>query len=525
MKELTPTEVARHNVETDCWVIVEGKVYDVTSFLSSHPGGTKILLKQGGKDASKLFAQFHKPSVLPRFQHLIVGQIPGAVSSPATTVGQKVEQRPRHSKSSFGDLVPYGDPNWYQDYDSPYYNQSHREWRSKVRLFVENHVMPHRLEWDELGRESKECVIPASVFRKMADTGLLPGFVGPPWPAKYTKQAAPPDFDAFHELILLDEFCRCGSGGVVWGLIEGLSIGLPPILTWGSDYLKDLVASQCLSGEKFIALCISEPWSGSDVAGLKTTATRKGDTYVVNGAKKWITNGLWADYFTVAVRTGDKGARGISMLLVERDRPGVTVSKMTCMGVWASGTALITFEDVQVPVKNLIGTEGKGFSYIVSNFNHERWAFVVQANRFARVCFEEAFKYALQRETFGQKLIEHQMLRWKLAEMARQIESTQAWLEQVTFSLKTMTKEQSNQRLNGTIALMKAQSTKTFEYCAREALQIFGGEGYVRNGSAAKVECLYRDVRAWAIPGGSEEIMLDFGVRQASKDAQARAKL
>eukprot|EP00808_Paulinella_micropora_P027605 g28368.t1 len=519
LKLITLEEVAKHKTEKDCWVVVEDKVYNVTEFLPSHPGGAKILLKQGGRDATKLFHMYHKPSVLGRYQHLVVGTTRTGSVAPAAPA------RPIHSKTSFGDLVPYADPNWYQDLSSPYYSDSHRAWRQKVRAFVEREVMPNCVKWDELGREAHQRVIPDTVFKQMGEQGLLAGVVGPPWPKNFITNQGPEKFDAFHELILLDEICRCGSGGVVWGLIEGLSIGLPPVLTWGSDQLKTRVAAKCLAGEQFIALCISEPWTGSDVAGLQSTARREGDVYVVNGAKKWITNGLWADYFTVAVRTGGKGARGISMLLIDRNTPGVSVSKMACMGVWASGTALITFEDVKVPVTNLIGQEGKGFGYIVHNFNHERWAFAVQSLRFARVCYEEAFKYAHQRKTFGKPLMEHQMLRWKFAEMARQIESSYAWLEQLTFSLKTMSKEESNARLNGAIALLKAQATKTFEYCAREALQVFGGEGYVRNGSASKVECLYRDVRAWAIPGGSEEIMLDFGVRQASKDAQAKAKL
>jgi len=309
--------------------------------------------------------------------------------------------------------------------------------------------------------------------------------------------------------------------GVMWGLIEGLSIGLPPILLFGSDYLKDKVAKDCLAGEKFICLCISEPWAGSDVAGMQTTAKREGDHYIVNGAKKWITNGIWADYYTVAVRTGGPGGRGtLSMLLLDKNMPGIKCTKMQCTGAWGSGTTYITFEDVKVPVKNLIGKEGDAFKYIMYNFNHERWGFVAQSIRFARVCYEESFKYAMQRKTFGKKLLEHQMIRWKFAEMARQIEATQNWLENVTYQLKTMPKTESNPKLGGDIALMKAQATKTFEYCAREAVQIFGGAAYVRSGVGSKVERMYRDVKAMAIPGGSEEIMLDFAVRQAMKKSK-----
>ena len=191
---------------------------------------------------------------------------------------------------------------------------------------------------------------------------------------------------------------------------------------------------------------------------------------------------------------------------------------MDCQGVWSSGTTFIEFENVEVPFANLIGKEGEGFKYIMKNFNHERWGFVVQANRFARVCLEESIKHAMKRKTFGKALINHEVIRWKIAEMARQVESTHAWLENITHQLNSFKSyEEAMTVLAGPISLMKAHSTKVFEYCAREASQIFGGAAYTRSGIGEKVERLYRDVRAYAIPGGSEEILLDLGVRQAVK--------
>jgi len=208
---------------------------------------------------------------------------------------------------------------------------------------------------------------------------------------------------------------------------------------------------------------------------------------------------------------------GVSLLLIERGLPGVTTRQMLCTGVWPSGTAYITFEDVKVPIENLIGEENVGFKYIMYNFNHERWAICVQATRFARVCLEEAFKYAHKRKTFGKRLIDHAVIRLKIAHMARQVEATQSWLESVTYQMSTLDKFTQFKVLAGPIALLKAQSTQVFEYCAREAAQIFGGLAYTRGGQAEKVERLNREVRAYAIPGGSEEIMLDLGVRQAVK--------
>ena len=266
-------------------------------------------------------------------------------------------------------------------------------------------------------------------------------------------------------------------------------------------------------------MCITEPYAGSDVANIRCEAKKDptGRFYIVTGEKKWITNGIWADYFTVAVRTGGKGSSGISLLVIEKSMKGVECKRMDCMGVWASGTTFITFDEVRVPVENLIGNENEGFKYIMHNFNHERWGFVVQANRFARVCYEEAFTYAHRRRTFGQRLIDHAVIRHKLAEMIRQIEATHNLLENITYQMNTLSEEQKPKMLAGITALAKVQATKVFEFCAREAAQIFGGASYVRGGQGEKVERLYRDVRAYAIPGGSEEIMLDFGVRDSMK--------
>lgn len=195
---------------------------------------------------------------------------------------------------------------------------------------------------------------------------------------------------------------------------------------------------------------------------------------------------------------------GISVLLIERSFGGVSTRRMDCQGVWSSGTTYITFEDVKVPVENLIGKENQGFKVIMTNFNHERIGIIIQAVRFARVCYEESVKYANKRRTFGQKLINHAVIRMKLAHMARQIEASYSWLESLIFQCQKMNDTEAMLKLGGAIAGCKAQATTTFEFCAREASQIFGGLSYSRGGQGAKVERLYRDVRAYAIPGGSE---------------------
>lgn len=242
-----------------------------------------------------------------------------------------------------------------------------------MREFVEAELMPNCYEWDEAKS------IPKDLFAKCYRAGFLPGVVGPPWPTQYAGSIVagglkPEQYDAFCELISTDEVSRTGSGGICWGLFGGLSIGLPPVMKFGSKFLQDKVCGPCLKGEKVICLAITEPYAGSDVANLQCEAkkTEDGKHYIVNGEKKWITNGVFADYFTVAVRTGGKGMGGVSMLLVERSA-GVTTRQMQCQGVWASGTTYITFEDVKVPVENLIGKENQGFKYIMYNFNHERY--------------------------------------------------------------------------------------------------------------------------------------------------------
>jgi len=523
----TIEEVAKHNTPTDCWIIIDSGVYNVTNFLSSHPGGRKVILNLAGKNATKEFHSFHNAAdVLKKYGPQLyignIGSIAGADERSKLSLGNTAKVG-----DAFGNLVPYCDPNWYQEWKSPYYNDSHRRFRAAMREFVDREIIPFAHEWDESKSISKD------LWEKGFKAGWLPGLIGPPWPTQYigthiAGNVKPEEFDTFHELILLDELSRCGSAGVLWGIITGLSIGLPPVMNFGSRQLQDKVCVATLTGRKFFCLCITEPGAGSDVANIQTTAkkTADGRHYIVNGEKKFITNGIWADYFTVAVRTGGPGMTGISFLLMERTMPGIQTRPMKCSGVWASGTAYVTFEDVKVPAENLIGQENQGFKYVMHNFNHERWGIVVQCSRFARVCYEDAFQYAHKRKTFGKRLIDHPVIRQKLGHMARQVEATHSWLETITFQLKSMQLQQpppdnsAMAKIGGSIALLKAQSTQTMEFCAREAMQIFGGLAYTRGGQGERVERLYREVRAYAIAGGSEEIMLDLGVRQAIKSAK-----
>ncbi|KAI9216893.1 acyl-CoA dehydrogenase/oxidase [Blastocladiella britannica] len=533
-------EVAKHKSATDAWIVVKDHVYDVTKFIAVHPGGRKILLKHIGTDATKPWLSFHNPAILETVgKKYLIGAVAGtdaAAASPAASgpsaapspasVGTPVSELypvptdQAELRAPFGDQIPFSDAPWYQDFHSPYYKDSHRRVRAFMRAFVEREMMPFCHEWDEQKK------LPRDLYIKAGRAGILQAVAGPLVPSHFVAPlpAGVPaeEWDVFHEYIVADELCRTGSGGAVWGLIGGLGIGMPPVIMFGSEELKQKVLPGCYLGEKNICLSITEPHAGSDVANIKTEArlTPDGKHYILNGEKKWITNGAFADYFTVACRTGGEGMGGISLLLVEKTMPGVTARQMHCSGMWASGTGYITFEDVKVPAENIIGQVNKGFKYIMKNFNHERMGIVIQATRFSRVCFEEALKHANRRRTFGKKLVQHDVIRHKLAQMAGRIEGVHSWMESLMYQSQHMSEQEQMLRLGGPIALLKAQSTLTMEYVAREAAQIFGGLAYTRGGQAEKVERLYREVRAYAIPGGSEEIMLDLGMRQSLKVAQ-----
>jgi len=247
-------------------------------------------------------------------------------------------------------------------YHSPYFNETHAALRAEVREWVESAIEPYVTEWDE------NRLVDPEIYKEMGRRGYLAGLLGVHYPTQYTggksvKSVPPEKWDLFHELVITDEICRAASGGLVWNLIGGFGIGCPPLLKFGKKSLVDRILPGILSGDKRICLAITEPDAGSDVAGLNCEAklSADGKHYIVNGEKKWITNGIWSDYFTTAVRTGGPGMNGVSLLLIERSFGGVSTRKMDCQGVWSSGTTYITFEDVKVPVENLIGKENQGF--------------------------------------------------------------------------------------------------------------------------------------------------------------------
>jgi acyl-CoA dehydrogenase len=375
---------------------------------------------------------------------------------------------------------------------SPYYDETHEALAMSVRRFVEREIAPHIDRWEAEGE------LPRALHIKAAEAGIL----GLRYPEEYGGHSE--GFDIFHGLAQTEELARVGAGGLTASLMTH-GIGLPPILALGSEEMKLRIATPVLAGEKIIALGITEPSGGSDVANLKTKAVKDGDHYVVNGSKMFITSGMRADYMTTAVRTGGAGAAGVSLLLIEMDRPGVTRTRLDKMGWRCSDTAAIYLEDVKVPAANLIGTENGGFIGIVRNFNSERLGMAMGCCAYARVCLEEAVAWAQQRETFGKPLVKHQSIRIKLANMARQINATQAWVDQCAWQV------QAGRDQPADFAMLKVQATQMLEAVARDAAQVLGGASYI---TGSKVERIYREVRVNAIGGGSEEIMLDLAGRQ-----------
>ncbi|MCC6295449.1 MAG: acyl-CoA dehydrogenase family protein, partial [Pseudomonadales bacterium] len=357
--------------------------------------------------------------------------------------------------------MPLGDfTSWFDQPLSPlYYNADHLAWRDTLRRFVDTEVAPHVDEWEEAGH------FPREMYKNAAAIGLLQ--LG--YPEEY---GGIPVADPFMAVVTALEQARAGGGGM-YASLNSHTIGLPPVLALGNAELKQRVIPPVIAGEKIAALAITEPGGGSDVANLKTTARRDGGHYVVNGGKIFITSGMRADFYTVAVRTGGEGAGGISLLLVEKGTPGFTQTELRKMGWWASDTAALYFDNCRVPVSNLIGEENRGFSGIMINFNMERLGIAATSVGLAMVCMDEAVAWARERKTFGKRLLDHQVIRHKIADMAKRILATRAFLEQTTWQM------QQGEVPVAELSLLKVQATETLEFCAREAVQIFGGNGFM----------------------------------------------
>lgn len=373
-----------------------------------------------------------------------------------------------------------------------YFDDSHRLVRDSVRRFVEREILPHIADWEEAEE------FPRELYRKAGEAGIL----GIGYPETY---GGSHEGDLFAKLAASEELMRSGSGGLVAGL-GSLDIGLPPLLKWGRPELRERIVPQVLAGEKIMALAVTEPSGGSDVASLKTRAVRDGDHYRVTGSKTFITSGVRADYYTVAVRTGGEGYGGISLLLVEKGTPGFTVGrKLKKMGWWASDTAELFFDDCRVPAEHLIGMENMGFACIMANFQSERLALATMANMTAQLALEEALKWSAEREAFGKPIGKFQVLKHRLAEMATQVEVSRE------FTYRQAAKMAAGQSVVKEISMAKNFATDVADRVVYDAVQLLGGMGYMRE---SLVERLYRDNRILSIGGGTREIMNEIIAKQ-----------
>jgi len=420
--------------------------------------------------------------------------------------------------------VPYAETFAWRGMHSPYHNEQHKQWRQYIRDFYDLHLREIAVDSENT---NEPC--PLELMQKLAEAGLLHTKLGP---GKHLHLAPmpmgikPEEYTYTHEKILQEETSRLQCPGFSDSCFAGFNIGAPPLINYGTEAMKREVLPEILAGRKRIALAITEAFAGSDVANIRTTAVKSDDGrhYIVNGTKKWISSGTFADYFVTAVRTGGEGHKGISMILIPR-MEGVETKIIKTAYSSSAGTAYITFENVMVPVENLMGEENKGFRMVMSNFNHERWVIAVSIIAGARYVVEECFKWATQRKVFGQPLIMQSVIREKLGIMVAAVETVDAYADLLTHQMNNMAYDEQNKQLGGPISLLKYQATRTAHQVADQAVQCFGGRGFTKTGMGRVVETFARTYKAAAVYGGSEEIMVDLGVRQAMKFYPMDARL
>lgn len=415
---LSRAEVAKHNTAEDCWVIIDHKVYDLSDFLDAHPGGNVVLAQVAGKDATVDFYQLHRQEVLTKYKDLCIGTLEGETP-------EVIDQQP-------GDLsaVPYAEPLWLRpEFSSPYFTESHRRLQKAIREFTDKYVTPEAQQ-----KEKDGTYISQELIDRMAETNILAMRLGPGEHLHGRKLLGGvvdgKEFDSFHDMILTQEMVRSSARGMCLqkktdvvkltnfigyqdGNMAGMSISLTAVKQWLKNKpLRDQLLEEVLSGKKKMCLAITEAFAGSDVAGLRTTAekTPDGKYYIVNGTKKWITNGMFSDYFVTGCRT----KKGFSVILIPRGE-GVDTTLIKTSYSTAAGTAFVQFDNVKVPVENLLGEEDKGFVVIMSNFNHERYMMAAAVIRMSRVIVEECLKWCNQRLVFKKALIEQPAIRQKYA--------------------------------------------------------------------------------------------------------------
>ncbi|CAM1366223.1 conserved hypothetical protein [Tenacibaculum sediminilitoris] len=372
--------------------------------------------------------------------------------------------------------------------NSMYFTEEHEAFRQSFKDFLQKEVVPHIDKWE------KEGAVERFIWKKFGEMG----YFGLNQPEEHGGLG----LDLFYTVIFLEELQKINSGGFAANMWAHAYLAMTHVNKEGDDRIKKEYLTPSIEGDKIGCLCISEPFGGSDVAGMRTTAIKKGDTYVINGSKTFITNGVYSDYLVVAAKTNPEDKhKGMSIFIVDRDTPGISSTKLDKLGWRASDTAEIAFDNVIIPAENLMGEEGKGFPYIMQHFALERLVMGINAHARADYAVDYVVKYMSEREAFGKTLDKFQALRHKVAEMASKVDMCREYNYSIAKRLNDgiyVVKEAS---------MSKLLSTKMADEVIYEALQLLGGYGYMEEYPMAR---LLRDSRLGPIGGGTSEILKEI---------------
>lgn len=368
-----------------------------------------------------------------------------------------------------------------------YFDETHNVLRDMAARFTREHITPNAEAWEEAH------LFDVALYRQAAAAGIL----APHWPEAYGGGGG----DIFHSIACTEELMRGGSTGTVIGL-GSMNIAIPPLMALGTEEQKQRWLPPILAGETIAALGITEPGTGSDVAGIRTRAVRDGSDYLISGSKTFITSGCRAGLMTTLARTSDDPHGGLTFFMVETDRPGYSVSRaLKKTGWWASDTAEIAYDEVRVPEENRLGPEGTGFLALMQNFEGERLMLAVNGYCLAEIAFEHALAYSREREAFGRPIGKFQTIRHKLADMATAVATAK------TFTYHCAARMKAGERIPAEVAMAKNYCSDVSRQVCWDAVQIFGGMGYMRE---TVVERLARDARLLPIGGGTQEIMKEI---------------
>ena len=369
-----------------------------------------------------------------------------------------------------------------------YFTEEHEMFRESFRDFLQKEVVPHIEKWEKTG------TIERFIWKKFGEMG----FFGITYPEAYGGM----NLDLFYTVIFLEELQKINSGGFAAAMWAHSYLAMTHLNAEGDNRIKQDYLAPSISGDKIGALCITEPFGGSDVAGMRTIAEKKGDKYVINGSKTFITNGVYADYYVVAAKTSpDQGNKGISIFLVDSNLKGVSATKLDKLGWRASDTAEIAFDNVEIPVENLMGDEGKGFPYIMQHFALERLIMAINAHARAEYAIDYTINYMSQREAFGKTINKFQALRHKIVEHATDVEHCKI------FNYAAVARLDKGEYVVKEATMAKLKSTKVSDETMYSCLQFLGGYGYMEEYPLAR---LSRDSRLGPIGGGTSEILKEI---------------